>query len=57
MVDDLFGADAVNVFEQSAGTLPLSLYLSRELWAKEDMNRIKEAVASCRSGDLISDLK
>ena len=57
LVGDLFGPEVVNVFEQPAGTLPVSLYMSRDTLAKADMNRIKGAIENCRKGDLVSELK
>jgi len=57
LVKDLFGPDVVKVFQQTAGTLPVSLYLSRENLESEDMDKIKRAVKSCRTGDLVSELQ
>ena len=57
LVGDLLGPEEGNVFEQPAGTLPVSLYMSRDTLATADMNRIKGAIENCRNGDLVSELK
>ena len=57
LVEDLFGPDVVKVFQQTAGTLPVSLYLSRANLDSEDVGKIKRAVRSCRAGDLVSELR
>jgi len=57
LVGDLFGADVVNVFEQPAGRLPVSLYMSRNTLAEEKKTKIRAAIEKCRNGDLVSELK
>jgi polar amino acid transport system substrate-binding protein len=57
LVQDLFGPDVVRVFQQTAGTLPVSLYLSNANLESEVVDRIKRAVKSCRAGDLVSELR
>lgn len=56
LVDDFFGARQVNVYEQPAGQLPMSMYLSRKNLEPDLVARVKLAVESCGSGDLVSDI-
>lgn len=54
MVYDVFGAEGVNVYQQLAGTLPVSLYLSEFSHTNGLASDVFEAVEACRIDNPVS---